>query len=886
MNSEEEVQTLVEHWVKYCIDYVESGKIEKKKSIKGLDRTELEKEIGGPCITCKEKMVRNVHKKGVSHLPNSFTAEHIVPRTLGGNNVRTNLVAMCHDCNRARGIMVTKLLPDLNVEAKNSIRGKPLSALNRSKISQFVEWAIRSIRRPLGLDSELCQLFNEIRSKEVHPLGSSTLTESASGTNTSSELLDILNQILETQKEILEHLQKSPLSRFREWFFGFFMRKNKPKTKKVKGSLNSVTKTENYPFITCTIKTGILGFSTMPKKSQKSFLMPRDPRHTLLFLTTLSSLNLKSKVREHFFKEGYIYREALGMIRSEIGKTYPARSDVFLMQKLQLMRNHLPDDIVHESYSNFKPEELVTMLHQFFIEQLIPNSADFSISIAKSDIPKVNEYFHSIGSIFKTQPKPRTHPDNKNQSENPIRLVTEMKIGISNFTTKNGIRFPRDPKHLHYFIKTLLRVGSPSINYRETLAIIRKEVDGIKPGNADLRVMRSLSLCFNQEPDQLVSEKILKSSPEVIISSLHKYLFEETIPDWDSPIDTHKVNEYFHSIGSIFTPISTVIGDDQVTVIDDDHLTRKISFNPQQKIAETAKIPGLNTATNPRHRSICFPLDPMDLSRIITHIETLRGHEVTKVEIVESCMQEFPNLPKSRITNSISRIRGAFEIRNDMIWSEYPSPDKVFEVLSQFVNALLEEETYSWAREKSGGDKIFFDIVEGYFSSTKSILSDERPPETATEKVPKPAPKQITVTQAPDQPFEQVRDFNTSSRGMKLPREPSDTAKIILHTQAALRNHDLAKTSEVTDYVHQKTGFSRSRTSKAVDYCLQDYRTTFDNKTAAASDYEQCPSQEDLAQKLESKESQRHEECDYSEEEIGIIRLYFANVRFHIAANG
>jgi 5-methylcytosine-specific restriction endonuclease McrA len=246
MKSEADVQALVKHWVKYCIEYVESGRIEKKKQIKGLDRTALELEIGKPCITCKEKMVRNIHKKGVTHLPNSFTAEHIVPRTLGGNNVRNNLVAMCHDCNRARGVMVARLLPYLNGGGSRNIRGKPLSALNRSKISRFVEWAIRTTFRPVELDSELCQLFNEIRSKELYPLGITTITEFTPGTIDSPELLDILNQILETQKAILEQLQKSPLRRLRDWIVGF-LPKRKPRKSIEKKSGRKRTRSRKNP---------------------------------------------------------------------------------------------------------------------------------------------------------------------------------------------------------------------------------------------------------------------------------------------------------------------------------------------------------------------------------------------------------------------------------------------------------------------------------------------------------------------------------------------------------------------------------------------------------------------------------------------------------------
>jgi hypothetical protein len=82
---------------------------------------------------------------------------------------------------------------------------------------------------------------------------------------------------------------------------------------------------------------------------------------------------------------------------------------------------------------------------------------------------------------------------------------------------------------------------------------IRGEIVGMRPGQADLRTMRQLSLCYNQKPEEWISETILNSSPEEIISNLHKYLVEELIPSFNSPIDVSKVNEYFYSIASTYS---------------------------------------------------------------------------------------------------------------------------------------------------------------------------------------------------------------------------------------------------------------------------------------------------------------------------------------------
>ncbi|MEE2759333.1 MAG: HNH endonuclease [Candidatus Thermoplasmatota archaeon] len=249
--SEEEVQKLVSHWTQYCIEYIESGRQEKKKKIKLSDRVDIESHIGDKCPTCAEKMVPQSHigKMPPGHLPekHGITVEHIVPRVLGGDNRRLNLVAMCHRCNQCRNAIMNEVLPHIP-----TIRGSKLDKKVKVDFSRYIEWSIRTIHTPNSekVDANLSDLFEkekmedesrrprmiakaERRAAKVHTKGKKASKRhkqqphGAEPSLHSDQVLDVLKEILETQKAILERLEKSPFRRFREWIFGFLPKKKK-----------------------------------------------------------------------------------------------------------------------------------------------------------------------------------------------------------------------------------------------------------------------------------------------------------------------------------------------------------------------------------------------------------------------------------------------------------------------------------------------------------------------------------------------------------------------------------------------------------------------------------------------------------------------------------
>ena len=102
MKTDEEVQHLIEKWIPRCIAFIEDGgRGEIGKKILTADRNDVDARVGKKCPTCPTIMIERKRRRPDDR-PETITVEHIVPRTLGGNNVRDNLVAMCHDCNKCR----------------------------------------------------------------------------------------------------------------------------------------------------------------------------------------------------------------------------------------------------------------------------------------------------------------------------------------------------------------------------------------------------------------------------------------------------------------------------------------------------------------------------------------------------------------------------------------------------------------------------------------------------------------------------------------------------------------------------------------------------------------------------------------------------------------
>jgi hypothetical protein len=231
MPSEKEVQKLVDHWVQYCIEYIESGRKEKRKTLKGIDKDEIESHAGEKCPTCTEKMVPQPHtgrvpRRGDLPEKHGITAEHIVPRVLGGDNRRLNLVAMCHRCNQCRNAVMNEITPHLP-----TIRGSKLVDSVRDILSRYIEWSIRTIHTPKSkkIDAHISDLFEKEKiaddSRQPSIIAKAKRRAAKNSKKqkpiASDEMLEVLKEILETQKAILERLQKSPLRRFGDWIFGF-----------------------------------------------------------------------------------------------------------------------------------------------------------------------------------------------------------------------------------------------------------------------------------------------------------------------------------------------------------------------------------------------------------------------------------------------------------------------------------------------------------------------------------------------------------------------------------------------------------------------------------------------------------------------------------------
>jgi 5-methylcytosine-specific restriction endonuclease McrA len=243
LKTEVEVQHLIQKWISRCIVFIEDGgRGEVGKKILTADRNDVEARVGGKCPTCPTIMIERKRRRPDSR-PDTITVEHIVPRTLGGNNVRDNLVAMCHDCNRCRNTTMTRLIPH-----HVSFHGHTLDSEERALFGTFIEWSIRTIHTPNSSRvSLLCtQLFDEAKlegsatrkkkllQRAARKAALSKVSNKKSKTILSkpkhdsySEILSLLIEIRDTQKAILDHLQKTPFRRFMDWLLSPFRRASK-----------------------------------------------------------------------------------------------------------------------------------------------------------------------------------------------------------------------------------------------------------------------------------------------------------------------------------------------------------------------------------------------------------------------------------------------------------------------------------------------------------------------------------------------------------------------------------------------------------------------------------------------------------------------------------
>jgi hypothetical protein len=241
MDTEPEVQERIKEWTKHCIAFIEAGgKGEVGKMISSANRRIIEANVGECCPTCDTNMTPTTKrgrqpKKGESPEPTSITVEHVVSRTLGGNNKLDNLVAMCHQCNMYRNATMTKLIPGYA-----QMHGRQLTDVERDKVGRFIEWSIRTIRTPsTKIDPECSELFAAFiaKSKSKTTAGKKQTNDAMKNTVTSSssepmpnrkdmkQLLEVLHEIRDTQKAILELMVRPKKHRLRSWFKGMFGKK-------------------------------------------------------------------------------------------------------------------------------------------------------------------------------------------------------------------------------------------------------------------------------------------------------------------------------------------------------------------------------------------------------------------------------------------------------------------------------------------------------------------------------------------------------------------------------------------------------------------------------------------------------------------------------------
>jgi hypothetical protein len=99
-------------------------KKKKNKSLGPNKRVTLLARDGNSCHYCDEVM--GLPKDNGKHYPQEITIDHIVPRSIGGSNMLSNLVLACYRCNHSYGSLFMKCDCEFCQEARRRFRGHSL----------------------------------------------------------------------------------------------------------------------------------------------------------------------------------------------------------------------------------------------------------------------------------------------------------------------------------------------------------------------------------------------------------------------------------------------------------------------------------------------------------------------------------------------------------------------------------------------------------------------------------------------------------------------------------------------------------------------------------------------------------------------------------------
>ena len=237
--NEDQIQKFIDEWIPICKSFSERGQKVKKKVIPGTIRRRIEAEAGNPCPICSEILILpeklgHRPKRGYSPPNRSVTVEHIVPRTLGGDNRESNLISMCYLCNMCRNITMTKLMRE-----HTTLRVRKLNDAEFEKLKQFVAWSIRTVHTPKSefIDPEIQGMFEAIYTKhsESDAEKGATSPKPTAATSplhtgeqaTLSQLLTVLEDIRRDQRDLLRLMEQKRvplLVRFFRWVTAPFRR--------------------------------------------------------------------------------------------------------------------------------------------------------------------------------------------------------------------------------------------------------------------------------------------------------------------------------------------------------------------------------------------------------------------------------------------------------------------------------------------------------------------------------------------------------------------------------------------------------------------------------------------------------------------------------------
>ena len=494
--SEDEFQEILQNWLRICFSFIEKGDREEiRKQISDGNRNIAYQQIGKPCPTCHEVMEgRHIPQAGVHPPAQSITVEHIIPRTLGGNNTPPNLVGMCHLCNCARNLTMMTFMPE-----HEKMFGKKLTEIDKEIVVQFIEWVLRTVHTPSSskVDSKLTEIFNQHRNEQ------------------SAVLAAPIKPITKSHGKGKNHLNKEK----------YFCPACDEKFSKWSIALNHKRITGHGSYI-CSDCSEILH----SKKVRDEHIAQTGHKQMTGEFFGQRMMSTKNRVATNGADSKFRQTDG-GTIRKSLNEIRDLLKEILQTQKA------IQERLGKSHWQRFK----------LWIRVLFNRKKQKSKQTDRILSDPQLEYLENCDSTTQESIQIPT-----------VRLETEVLVGIKGFSTAgSGFRMPRDPQHVKLIIEKISEMKLEGMTYSEVLTAIRLFVGRSPPPGSEHRLMTRIKELSEREFDDQVDVGLLSNSIH-LTSRLHESMVEVLIPASEIDFDVGAVNAYYWSIDSKYEMEETI----------------------------------------------------------------------------------------------------------------------------------------------------------------------------------------------------------------------------------------------------------------------------------------------------------------------------------------